>query len=145
MKLATLLWLTSVMPQPVADQTCLATTVYLEARGQTSLGQMAVAEVAMRRLEQGRWGKSLCQVLGSRNQFALSTTSKNYKIDQADAWSHAWALAGFTMNMWTLPENLRMLVVPGADHFLAAYAERPAWASGTPLAIIGDHRFYAVN
>ncbi|MEO8670538.1 MAG: cell wall hydrolase [Tahibacter sp.] len=145
MKLATLLWMTSILPQPVADQTCLATTVYLEARDQTTTGQMAVAEVALRRLDQGRWGHNLCQVLGARNQFALSTTNKNYKIDQSDAWTRAWLLAGAAMNMWTLPENLRMLVVPGANHFLAAYAERPSWASGTPLAVIGAHRFYAVN
>lgn len=32
MKLSFLLWLASVLPQPAADQLCLATTVYLEAR-----------------------------------------------------------------------------------------------------------------
>jgi hypothetical protein len=29
MKLAWLLWMASVLPQPLADQTCLAATVYL--------------------------------------------------------------------------------------------------------------------
>ena len=49
MKLGLLLWMTSVMPQPVADQTCLAATVYLEARGESTRGQMAVAEVGLHR------------------------------------------------------------------------------------------------
>ena len=49
MKLSMLLWLTTLLPQPIADQACLATTVYLEARSEPTIGQMAVAEVALRR------------------------------------------------------------------------------------------------
>jgi len=70
MKLSWLMWMTQVMPQPLADQTCLATTVYLEARSEPALGQIAVAEVALRRLEQRRWGGTLCQVVKARGQFA---------------------------------------------------------------------------
>src|SRR5262249_49096020 len=62
MKLSMLLWLMSVLPQPLADQTCLATTVYLEARSQSTVGQLAVAEVAMRRRERGQWGGTVCDV-----------------------------------------------------------------------------------
>ena len=46
MKLAWIIWLSHVLPQPAADSLCLSTTVYLEARDQTTLGQQAVAEVA---------------------------------------------------------------------------------------------------
>src|SRR5690349_15559336 len=63
MKLSFLLWLASVLPQPAADQLCLATTVYLEARSESQIGQMAVAEVAMRRRENGRWGDTVCEVV----------------------------------------------------------------------------------
>src|SRR5690606_13418336 len=45
MKLAWILWIANLLPQPAADSLCLATTVYLEARNQSELGQMAVAEV----------------------------------------------------------------------------------------------------
>jgi hypothetical protein len=145
MKLSWLMWVTQVMPQPLADQTCLATTVYLEARSEPALGQMAVAEVALRRLEQRRWGDTLCQVVKARGQFAMSITSKNYNLDNLDSWIHAWIVSGAAINMWALPDNLRMLVVPGANHFLASYAEKPSWALGTPLAVIGEHRFFAVN
>jgi hypothetical protein len=60
MKLSMLLWLTSLMPQPVADQACLATTVYLEARSEPTIGQLAVAEVALRRLDRGHYGNTVC-------------------------------------------------------------------------------------
>ena len=32
MKLAWILWLSNMLPQPAADSLCLSTTVYLEAR-----------------------------------------------------------------------------------------------------------------
>ena len=86
MKLALLLWLASVLPQPDADRVCLATTIYLEARSESVLGQAAVAEVALRRRESGQWGNSLCSVLTARGQFALSKTSTNYIVDEAPAW-----------------------------------------------------------
>ena len=41
MKLAWILWLSQLMPQPAADSLCLSTTVYLEARDQSLRGQEA--------------------------------------------------------------------------------------------------------
>lgn len=145
MKLGLLLWMTSVMPQPIADQTCLAATVYLEARGESMRGQMAVAEVGLHRLDQGRWGKNLCEVLKAPRQFALSITSKNYEIDNLESWTKSWMVASSAHNAWMLPEKLRMRVVPGASHFVANYAEPQSWAIGRPVAVIGPHRFYALN
>ena len=65
MKLAWLLWLASIMPAHDADRTCLATMIYLEARSESQLGQAAVAEVALRRRESGRWGDSICEVVNA--------------------------------------------------------------------------------
>lgn len=70
MKLAWILWLSQLLPQPAADSLCLSTTVYLEARDQTLRGQQAVAEVALRRLDSGLWGDSMCKVVTARKQFA---------------------------------------------------------------------------
>ncbi len=56
MKLAWILWMASLFHNPVADRTCLATTMYLEARGEPVIGQLAVAEVALRRRDSGEWG-----------------------------------------------------------------------------------------
>ena len=145
MKLALLLWLASVLPQPTADRVCLATTIYLEARSESAVGQAAVAEVALRRRESGQWGDTLCSVLTARGQFALSTMNTNYIVDEPAAWQSAWTIAGAAIDIWSLPPKLRIAVVPKADHFFAAGAAAPAWAKGSPLAIIGDHVFYAAN
>ncbi len=145
MKLAFLLWITSVLPQPAADQVCLASTIYLEARSESPRGQMAVAEVALRRRESGRWGADVCSVVEAPGQFALSRTSKNYLFDAPQAWQEAWAIAGRALDMWALPRDKRKFVVPNADHFVAADSVSPTWIKGPPLATIGAHNFYRIN
>lgn len=144
MKLSFLLWLASVLPQPAADQLCLATTVYLEARSESQIGQMAVAEVAMRRRENGRWGGTVCEVVRSPGQFALSTTRASYMVANPKAWQKAWQVADRAITMWSLPESRRKFVVPHADHFILADATS-YWAKGAPVATIGAHNFYRIN
>lgn len=144
MKLSMLLWLMSVLPQPLADQTCLATTVYLEARSQSMVGQMAVAEVAMRRRERGQWGNTVCDVVKSPHQFALTTTSPNQEIDNVEAFQKAWDIAGKSIQNWNLPADERRIFVPHADHF-ASVSITPAWSRNHSAITIGDHRFYSIN
>lgn len=145
MKLSFLLWLASVLPQPVADPMCLATTVYLEARSEPQAGQMAVAEVALRRRESGRWGTSVCEVVKAPGQFALSTTSPEFTLANPTAWSKAWKIATRSIAMWSLPIDKRKFVVPDADHFVVADSVSPAWIKGPPIATIGAHNFYRIN
>ena len=144
MKLSFLLWLVSILPQPAADHVCLATTVYLEARSESQVGQMAVAEVAMRRRENGRWGNTVCDVVRSPGQFALTTTKSSYSIVNPVAWRKAWQVADRTIAMWTLPNDRRRFIVPDADHFILADSTS-SWSKGTPLTTIGAHSFYRVN
>ncbi|MEJ5207037.1 MAG: cell wall hydrolase [Lysobacteraceae bacterium] len=144
MKLAVVLWLAQIMPQPYADQVCLATTVYLEARNQSELGQRAVAEVALRRLDSGRWGDSLCDVVTAPKQFAPTLVSPQYDMDNLRAWERAVAITLDVQQDWQKPHAQRSLVVPGADHFVVRALASPAWAQGAPVATIGDHTFYKV-
>jgi spore germination cell wall hydrolase CwlJ-like protein len=144
MKLSMLLWLTSLMPQPVADQACLATTVYLEARSEPLNGQLAVAEVALRRLDRGRWGNTVCKVVTSPHQFATTTTPGSFEITILEAFNTAWQVAGMSIQNWQLPLAQRRMVVPRADHF-ATTAISPAWSRNRPSVTIGEHAFYAVN
>ncbi|GAP67316.1 cell wall hydrolase [Mizugakiibacter sediminis] len=145
MKLSWLLWLASVLPQPLADQTCLATTVYLEARSEPALGQLAVAEVALRRRDRGRWGDNVCAVVSAPRQFAVTTTPKSFEIANVPAWNKAWRIAGEALTMWQQPRGKRVVVVPMADHFVKLDEAQPEWAKGAPLARIGEHSFFAVN
>jgi spore germination cell wall hydrolase CwlJ-like protein len=144
MKLSMLLWLMSVLPQPLADQTCLATTVYLEARSQSTVGQMAVAEVAMRRRERGQWGDTVCDVVKSPHQFALTTTPLTQEIDNLSAFQKAWDIAGKSITNWDLPVDERHMFVPHADHFATA-AVAPLWSRNHTAVTIGDHKFYSLN
>jgi spore germination cell wall hydrolase CwlJ-like protein len=119
--------------------------VYLEARSETQLGQAAVAEVAMRRRDDGRWGDNVCDVVNAHLQFAISTTNKNYMLRDTVAWEKAWTVADRALQMWELPVEKREFVVPDADHFVAEEHASPPWMKGQPLAVIGAHSFYRVN
>ena len=104
MKLSMLLWVASVLPQHLADQTCLATTVYLEARSESTIGQYAVAEVAMRRRDRSNDGTSVCDVVSAPRQFAISTTPKTFEVTDLTAWQKAWKIAGDSIDNWNLPK-----------------------------------------
>jgi spore germination cell wall hydrolase CwlJ-like protein len=144
MKLSLLLWLTTLMPQPVSDQACLATTVYLEARSQPTIGQLAVAEVALRRRDRGHYGDTVCKVVTAPHQFATTTTSGSFEITNLAAFVKAWDVAGASIHNWQLPVAQRRVVVPHADHF-TTLAISPAWSHNKPSITIGDHAFYALN
>ena len=145
MKLAWILWLAHVLPQPAADSLCLSTTVYLEARDQTPLGQLAVAEVALRRRDSGLWGNTLCQVVTARKQFAPTIVSPQTRLSNADAWADAVTVALESERNWALPRAQRKLVVPGASHFAAHAIASPSWRNAYQVATIGDHTFYKVQ
>ena len=145
MKLAWILWLSQLLPQPAADSLCLSTTVYLEARDQTLRGQQAVAEVALRRLDSGLWGDSMCDVVTARKQFAPTIVSPRTQLSNAEAWSQAVTIALEAERNWALPEGERQEIVPGASHFAALSIAQPSWRNAYQVAKIGDHTFLKVQ
>ena len=145
MKLAWILWLSHVLPQPAADSLCLSTTVYLEARDQSVLGQQAVAEVALRRRDSGLWGRNLCQVVTARKQFAPTILSPQTRLSNIEAWTEAVSVAIASERNWALPRDQRKLVAPAASHFPAHAIANPSWSNAFQVATIGDHTFYKVQ
>jgi spore germination cell wall hydrolase CwlJ-like protein len=145
MKLAWILWLSQVLPQPAADSLCLSTTVYLEARDQSARGQQAVAEVALRRRDSGLWGDNLCSVVTARKQFAPTIVSPGTRLNNSEAWAHAVTVALDAERNWALPKGQRREIVPGASHFAAAAIASPSWRTAYQVATIGDHTFYRVQ
>ena len=145
MKLAWILWLASVMPPPAADSLCLSTTLYLEARDQSTLGQHAVAEVALRRADSGLWGDSVCEVVTARKQFAPTIVSPRTRLTNTEAWSQSVTIALEAQRNWALPADERKEVVPGASHFLAPAIASPSWRTAYQVATIGDHTFLRVQ
>lgn len=145
MKLAFLLFLSQLAPQPIADPLCLATTVYLEARDQSELGQRAVAEVAMRRYRSARHGNSVCAVVTAPKQFAPTIVKPGFRLTNRKAWDQSVRVALDVYRQWSGPRRPSRTVVPGADSFHAHSIVTPDWAQGKPVATIGDHTFYRVQ
>ena len=145
MKLAWILWMTSVLPPQAADSLCLSTTVYLEARDQSVRGQQAVAEVALRRRDSGLWGDTLCDVVTARYQFAPTLVPPSTSIGFSPVWQRSIDVAFDAERNWSLPLGQRREIVPGASHFMAHAIARPSWATTNPVATIGDHTFLAVQ
>ena len=145
MKLAWILWLSQLLPQPAADSLCLSTTVYLEARDQSVRGQEAVAEVALRRRDSGLWGDSMCDVVTARKQFAPTIVSPNTRLANQKAWDRSVDVALRAERNWALPPGQRKEVVPGASHFAAHAIASPSWRTAYQVATIGDHTFYKVQ
>ena len=145
MKLAWILWLASILPPQAADSLCLSTTLYLEARDQPVRGQQAVAEVALRRQDSGRWGASRCDVVTARKQFAPTLVPPGTRLSNNEAWSQAVTIALEAERNWELPKGERKEIVPGASHFAATALASPAWGNAYQVATIGDHTFYRVQ
>ena len=75
----------------------------------------------------------------------LSTTSQELRHQRSSVLAAGWTIAGTAMNVFALPEPLRMAVVPRADHFYSSAIARTGLGQGPALAVIGEHSFYAAN
>ncbi len=145
MKLAWILWLAQILPQPAADSLCLSTTLYLEARDQSVRGQRAVAEVALRRRDSGLWGDNVCAVVTARKQFAPTIVPPGTRLRNGEAWAQAVTIALEAERNWALPAGERREIVPGASHFMAHAIANPSWRNAYQVATIGDHTFLRVQ
>jgi N-acetylmuramoyl-L-alanine amidase len=112
---------------------CIAMAVYFEARGESALGQRAVAEVIMNRVNDPRWPSSACAVVKQPRQFSFYKAGKKYKTDPSlYARSEAVArdaIAGDTLNTQALYYHSTK-VLPVWRHDLEV------------LGTIGSHVFY---
>lgn len=145
MELSFLMWLASLLPSAQAEPLCLATTVYLEARNQSELGQRAVAEVALRRRDSGVWGDDVCAVVTAPKQFAPTLVPPSTRLNSPASWEQAVAVAFAAQKEWNRPRAERHEVVPGASHFAALALANPNWASYPRVAVIDDHTFFRVK
>jgi hypothetical protein len=60
----------------MSSEECLARAMYFESNRSSPEGMMAVGTVVMNRLESGKYPKSVCGVVGQKNQFAPGVLSK---------------------------------------------------------------------
>ncbi len=125
----------AISDSPLDTETrCLATTVYYESKGEPLSGQLAVAQVVLNRLGDGRFGQSICSVVTAPKQFSFVRNGEISAPAANAQWQTAKAIALIAVsNSW--PE-----VVPDATHFHATRVS-PGWKLQR-LATVGRHIFY---
>lgn len=60
----------------LSERECLARAMYFESNRSSEEGMIAVGTVVMNRLQSPRYPKTICEVVGQRNQFASGVLSK---------------------------------------------------------------------
>lgn len=125
-----------------AELLCLALAVYYEARSEPLLGQAAVAEVVLNRVESPKYPSTVCDVVKQggtqryRCQFSYWCDGKVENPRNRFAWRRAKAVAKLTQ------AGVIRTNADRATHYHAAYVE-PYWRSKLePVAVIGTHHFY---
>ena len=134
---ASLAALVSATPRPAEldpELRCLAGTVYFESRGESLVGQLAVAHVVINRAESGRFPASLCGVVHQRSQFSFVRGGKMPAVREGSQWANAIAIAQIAR------EGSWKNTAPGALFFHARHVS-PGWRK-TRIAQIDNHIFY---
>ena len=120
---------------------CLALNVYHEARSDDMIGQYAVAQVVINRVQSSKFPNDVCSVIKqSRNdgtcQFSWYCDGKSDKPREPYAWAYAQMVAADVI----LGETVD--ITDGATHYHANYV-RPYWADELEYTVTyGSHLFY---
>ncbi|MEO1252237.1 MAG: cell wall hydrolase [Pseudomonadota bacterium] len=125
-----------------AERKCLAQAIYYEARSEPRIGQAAVADVVLNRVESRLYPNTICGVVfqGSERrtgcQFSFTCDGAMDARLNKRKWKASEDLAGAILS------GLRAPVSRNATHYHANYVN-PYWAKRmTPTATIGTHKFY---
>jgi hypothetical protein len=124
------------------ERRCLTEGIYFEARGESAVGQLAIAEVVLNRVMSGRYPSSICGVVfqGAKSnqcQFSFACNGDMKKPRDPVAWRKAQRLAHYV-----LAGKVRNTIVGSATYYHAAYVN-PYWAPRMVEVVkIGQHIFY---
>lgn len=124
------------------ERNCLAQAIYYEARSESRVGQLAVADVVLNRVASPIYPDTICEVVfqGSERktgcQFSFTCDGSTKARLNQRKWREAEMLAGAVL------AGIRKPVSRYATHYHADYVS-PPWADTlTPTAVIGAHKFY---
>ncbi|MFD2815377.1 cell wall hydrolase [Paracoccus aerius] len=117
------------------DLNCLAEAIYHEARGESTQGQAAVAEVILNRVESRQFPPSVCGVVNQPSQFSYTIGGKK-KIGNKAAYLRARDIARNAL------AGAPRVLTGGATYFHTP-AVRPSWSHRFQRTVrIGQHIFY---
>lgn len=121
----------------MTDLMCIALAVYMEARGESLVGQISVAKVVQNRM--ARESATACEVISKKNQFPwfdnLTKTKKN-KIQKSEYYAKSLNIAK-RVTYETIKDPTK-----GATYFYGR-KEHPSCAKKCKLVLVeGGHKFY---
>ena len=123
----------------------MALVIWREARGETEIGQTAVAWSILNRVAKPSWwGKTIMEVLFKRLQYSSMTDPRDkqltvWPVDDA-VWKQCLQMA------YDVIHGLSKNPVPGADSYYDISIPPPKWATPDKFVIkIGRLNFYNMN
>ena len=125
---------------------CLADALYFEARGESVIGQFAVAEVIVNRANSSKFPDTVCGVVNQganksryKCQFTYMCDGLLESIDDKASYARAGKIASMTLR------DVKLNLTNGALYYHAK-SVNPSWAKKlVRTGIIGDHKFYSGN
>ena len=113
---------------------CGAQNIYHESRGESNLGQIAVAHVVRNRVESPKYPNTVCEVVWQPKQFSWTHDGRSDEPKDRKA---------FVKAVWLhLIANMKNDITDGALNFYAHKKVTPSWASEKEVvALIGNHTF----
>ena len=118
-----------------SDLNCMAEAIYHEARGESTRGQAAVAEVILNRVESRQFPSSVCAVINQPSQFSYTIGVKK-RIGNKAAYLRARDIARNAL------AGAPRVLTGGATYFHTP-AVRPSWSHRFQRTVqIGQHIFY---
>ena len=124
---------------------CLTRNVYFEAGNEPPEGKIAVAQITVNRLSDGRFGDDICAVVHAKNSFTdrimcqfswLCDGSEKRRTIKNEMWNESEVAA-----KKVLLEGFRLPSLGDALYFHATYVN-PQWRNLERVATIGNHVFY---
>lgn len=120
------------------DFDCLAKNIYYEAGVEDRAGKVAVAQVTLNRVNEGKWGNSVCKVVHAKSQFSWTLNKKKVaEKPKGELWDQSVAVAR------EFATGVRVKGLEDSQYYHADYIRDPKWAKAKRVAKqIGQHIFY---
>jgi len=117
------------------EEHILAKNIYYESGVEGYSGKLAVAQVTLNRLESGKWGNTIKEVVYSPSQFSW-TLKKKLEEPSGALWEESKRVAR------DFNRGLRIKELDSATSYHSD-SVKPKWAvCGEPIIKIGKHIFY---
>ena len=144
---------TSKVDKVKQDLYCMAANLYFEARGESELGQKAVAKVTMNRVKSKKYPDSVCKVVFQKHQFSWTKQQPWGKIQKAlngvEPSKNVLEVSAYQQALKTaktsLKTGLKSTLPEDALWYHANYVN-PSWAKKmTKVKKVGKHIFYVAG